>query len=82
MRHLRQLTQIVAMTHLRSVDLALVPDDRKRLNLKLPPELHQRAVLLRVRQGLPSLQEWGERAIEREVARQEAEMAKAERKRR
>lgn len=82
MRHLRQLTQIVALRHLRSLDLDLVPEERKRLNLKLEPEMHTRAVLLRVKLGYPSLQAWGEAVITEAVERQEAELAEADRKRR
>lgn len=58
-----------------------MPDQRKRLNIHIPVELHTRANVLRVRQGI-TLQEWAEKALRAEVERQEAAEAEAERKRR
>ena len=55
-----------------------MPDQRKRLNIHIPVELHTRANVLRVRKGI-TLQEWAEQALRTEVERQEAE---AERRRR
>ena len=52
------------------------------MNLKLPADLHQRATLLRVKKGYPSLQAWLEEAVATEVERQEAEQAEEERRRR
>lgn len=54
----------------------------KRLNLKLPAELHTRATLLRVRRGYPSLQAWAADVIADAVEAQEAQLAEEERRRR
>lgn len=55
--------------------------DERRLNQMIPADLHERSHLLRVRQGITHRQ-WVIDALYREVERQEAEAAEAERKRR
>lgn len=53
----------------------------RRLNQMIPADLHQRSHQLRIRQGVPHKQ-WVIDALYREVERQEAAQAEAERKRR